>query len=64
MIRQQKHAPNHIVDYYYKLKEQPHPKKDKMIAIVACMNKLLKCIYSMGKNNKKYDYSYTISLDQ
>lgn len=63
MIRQQKAAPNHIVDYYYKLKEQPHPKKDK-VAVVACMNKLLKCIYSMVRNNTTYDYSYTVSMDQ
>lgn len=63
MIRQQKSASNHIVDYYYKLKKQPHPKKDK-VAIVACMNKLLKCIYSMVRNNTKYDYSYAISMDQ
>lgn len=63
MIRQQKAAPNHIVDYYYKLKKQPHPKKDK-VAVVACMNKLLKCIYSMVRKNTKYDYSYTVSMDQ
>lgn len=63
MIRQQKAAPNHIVDYYYKLKKQPHPKKDK-VAVVACMNKLLKCIHSMVRNNTKYDYSYAISMDQ
>lgn len=63
MIRQQKAAPNHIVDYYYKLKKQPHPKKDK-VAVVACMNKLLKCIYSMVRNNTKYDYSHTVSVDQ
>lgn len=63
MIRQQKAAPNHIVDYYYKLKKQPIPKKDK-VATVACMNKLLKCIYSMIRNNTKYDYSYTASADQ
>lgn len=62
MIRQQKAAPNHIVDYYYKLKKQPVPKKDK-VATVACMNKLLKCIYSMTKNNTSYDYSYTVSMD-
>ncbi|QXE01424.1 IS110 family transposase [Terribacillus sp. DMT04] len=62
MIRQQKAAPNHIVDYYYKLKKQPVPKKDK-VATVACMNKLLKCIYSMIKNNTLYDYSYTVSMD-
>ena len=63
MIRQQKAAPNHIVDYYYKLKKQPHLKKDK-VAVVACMNKLLKCIYSMVRNNTKYDYSYAVSVDQ
>jgi|SRR5690625_84852 len=63
MIRQQKAAPNHIIDYYYKLKKQPHPKKDK-VAVVACMNKLLKCIYSMVRNNTGYDYSYAVSKDQ
>ncbi len=63
MIRQQKSGPNHIVDYYYKLKKQPIPKKDK-VAVVACMNKLLKCIYSMARNNTKYDYSYAVSMDQ
>lgn len=63
MIRQQKSEPNHIVDYYYKLKKQPIPKKDK-VAVVACINKLLKCIYSMVRNNTKYDYSYAVSMDQ
>ncbi|WP_246946192.1 IS110 family transposase [Bacillus pinisoli] len=63
MIRQQKAASNHIVDYYYKLKKQPIPKKDK-VATVACMNKLLKCIYSMVRNNTKYDYSHAVSMDQ
>ncbi|MEK5379846.1 IS110 family transposase [Niallia sp. FSL W8-0635] len=63
MIRQQKAAPNHIVDYYYKLKKQPQAKKDR-VATVACMNKLLKCIYSMVRNNTKYEYSYTVSKDQ
>ena len=61
MIRQQKAAPNHIVDYYYKLKKQPIPKKDK-VAVVACMNKLLKCMHSMVRNHTKYDYAYTASM--
>ena len=60
MVRQQKAAPNHIVDYYYKLKKQPIPKKDK-VAVVACMNKLLKCMHSMVRNHTKYDYAYTAS---
>lgn len=63
MIRQQKAAPNHIVDYYYRLKKQPNSKKDK-VATVACMNKLLKSIYSMVRNNTKYEYSYAVSKDQ
>lgn len=63
MIRQQKAAPNHVVDYYYKLKKQPIPKKDK-VAVVACMNKLLKCMHSMVRNHTKYDYAYTVSKDQ
>ncbi|UJF15653.1 IS110 family transposase [Jeotgalibaca sp. MA1X17-3] len=60
MVRQQRAAPNHIVDYYYKLKKQPIPKKDK-VAVVACMNKLLKCMHSMVRNHTKYDYAYTAS---
>ncbi|WP_246117084.1 IS110 family transposase [Shouchella miscanthi] len=63
MIRQQKAAPNHIVEYYYKLKKQPTPKKDK-VAVVACMNKLIKCMYSMARNHTEYDYSHAVSMDQ
>ncbi|MDO6451892.1 transposase [Oceanobacillus profundus] len=63
MIRQQKAAPNHIVDCTItSFKKQPHPKKDK-VAIIACMNKQLKCIYSMVRNNAKYDYSHKVSMD-
>ncbi len=62
MIKAQHAAPNHIVDYYYKLKKQPLPKKEK-VAIVACMNKLLKCLHAMIRNGTKYDYSYTVSTD-
>ncbi|WP_249037595.1 IS110 family transposase [Companilactobacillus musae] len=54
MIKQQASAPNHIVDYY-KLKKQPVPKRDK-VAVVACMNKTLKCLYSLIKNKHKYVY--------
>lgn len=38
MIRQQAAAPNHSVDYYYKLKTQPSPQKHN-VALVACINK-------------------------
>ena len=60
MIKQQAAAPNHIVDYYYKLKRQPVPKGDK-VATVACMNKTLKCLFSMIRNKTKYAYAYTDS---
>lgn len=57
MVRQQAAAPNHIVDYYYKLKNGPTHKKDK-VATVACMNKTVKCLFSMIQTSQKYDYSY------
>ena len=56
MIRAQHHAPNHIVDYYYKLKKGPSPKKEK-VAIVACMNRLIKSIHYLVLSNKPYDYA-------
>lgn len=63
MIRQQHVAPNHLVDYYYKLKKQPVPKKEK-IATVACMNKLLKCMHSMIRNYTMFAYAYMASNEQ
>src|SRR5699024_8164011 len=51
MVRQQRVAPNHVVDYYYKLKKGPHPKKDK-VATVACINKLIKTIHFLVINNQ------------
>ena len=62
MIRQQHASPNHIVNYYYRLKEKrPHPKLNK-VAMVACMNKTLKCLLSMIKHHEKYHYRYTDSM--
>lgn len=61
MIRQQHNAPSHIVDYYYRLKQKrPYPKMNK-VAMVACMNKTLKCLLSMIKHHTKYHYRYTDS---
>ncbi|WP_307726107.1 IS110 family transposase [Lentilactobacillus diolivorans] len=57
MIRAQRLAPNHIVDYYYRLKNGPTPKRNK-VALVACMNKTLYCLFSMVQANQKYDYTY------
>lgn len=63
MIRQQAAAPNHIVDYYYRLKKRPIPKKDK-VATVACMNKTLKCLYAMVMTGTKYVYTHADSKSQ
>lgn len=63
MIRQQHATPNHLVGYYYKLKKQPVPKKEK-VATAAWMNKLLKCMHSMARNHTMYAYAYMASNDQ
>lgn len=55
MIRGQALKPNHIVDYYYKQKSPPYSKKNK-VAIVACMNRLLRSIHYLVTHNLKYDY--------
>lgn len=61
MLRCQHRHPNHIVDYYYRLKEKrPYPKTNK-VAKVACMNKTLECLLSMIKHHQKYCYQYTDS---
>lgn len=55
MLKVQRLYANHIVDYYYKLKEQPYGKGHKT-AVIACVNKLLKTIHHLVINNKEYDY--------
>lgn len=55
MLKQQRWGPNHIVDYYYKLKGPPYSKKHK-VAIIACINKLIKCLYAMVIKGSIYDY--------
>lgn len=56
MLKTQKTAPNHIVDYYYKLKKQPYSKRDK-VAVIACVNKLLKVTHYLVNKNELYDYA-------
>lgn len=56
MLKTQRLAPNHIVDYYYKLKKQPYSKRDK-VAIIACINKLLKVTHYLVNKNELYDYA-------
>ncbi|MGG4492332.1 IS110 family transposase [Metabacillus idriensis] len=50
-----KGRPNHIVDYYYKLKSQPMRKPHK-VAIVACINKFLKVTFQLLTQGILYDY--------
>lgn len=55
MIKQKRFSENHLVDYYQKLKKQPYNKCHK-VAVVACMNKLLKTIHHLVNNQLRYDY--------
>ncbi len=55
MLKQQRLTDNHLVDYYHKLKKQPYNKCHK-VAVVACMNKLLKTIHHLIKYQLRYDY--------
>lgn len=56
MIKRQKYIDNHIIDYYYKLKKEPYTKKHK-VAMVACMNRLLKTIHYLIHTQQEYDYT-------
>jgi hypothetical protein len=55
MIRTQKAGPNHIVDYYYRAKEKPRAKKHK-VALIGCMDRLLKSIHYLVLHGQLYDY--------
>ncbi len=55
MIKQRRLKQNHIIDYYDKLKTQPYNKCHK-VASIACVNKLLKCLFHLITHNKQYDY--------
>jgi transposase len=60
MIRQRRLGGNHFVDYYDKLKTQPYNKRHK-VASIACVNKLLKCLFHLITHNLHYDYRIAIS---
>jgi len=55
MIRQRRFGGNHLVDYYDKLKAQPYDKSHK-VASIACVNKLLKCLFHLIKHDLLYSY--------
>ncbi len=50
-----KGKPNHIVDYYQRLKKQPQSKPHK-VAVVACINKFLKVTFQLITHGVLYDY--------
>lgn len=56
MIKRQKYIDNHIIDYYYKMKKEPYTKKHK-VAMIACMNRLLKTIHYLIHTQQEYDYT-------
>ena len=55
MIRQRCFGHNHFVEYYDKLKTQPYNKCHK-VASIACVNKLLKCLFHLITHNLTYNY--------
>lgn len=60
MIRQRRFGQNHIVDYYDKLKTQPYNKRHK-VASIACVNKLLKCLFYLITHDLHYNYQLAAS---
>lgn len=55
IIINQRRYQNHICDYYYKLKKPPRNKSHR-VAIVACINKLLKVTHYLYTHNLRYNY--------
>ncbi|BAQ57924.1 transposase [Lactobacillus acetotolerans] len=55
MLRNKARIQNHLVDYYYKLKEPPYSKKN-LVALVACANHLNRTIMNLVYTNQIYDY--------
>lgn len=58
IIRGEHHFDNHVVDYYYKLRKQPHEKAHKT-AVITCINRLLKTI--IYKNYTFYKSKWLLS---
>ncbi len=56
MITLRKKTNNHLVEFYGRLKTQPQRKSHK-VAIIACMNKILKLVFHLIQHNVPYDYN-------
>ncbi|MBE2132614.1 IS110 family transposase, partial [Staphylococcus argenteus] len=55
IIRGKHHYDNHVVDYYYKLRNLSHEKSHKT-AVIFCINRVLKTIHYLVMNQKLYVY--------
>ncbi|MBB1122878.1 hypothetical protein H5S41_02715 [Limosilactobacillus sp. Lr3000] len=56
MLRNKGRIKNHLIDYYYKLKEPPYSKHNLM-ALIACANHLNRTIINLVRTNQTYDYT-------
>ncbi|MBB1070565.1 hypothetical protein H5S40_10445 [Limosilactobacillus sp. RRLNB_1_1] len=56
MLRNKGRIKNHLIDYYYKLKESPYSKHN-LVALVACANHLNRTIINLVRTNQTYDYT-------
>ena len=63
MIRQRRFGHNHFVEYYDKLKTQPYNKCHK-VASIACVNKLLKCLFHLNTHILTYNYEIASATSQ
>lgn len=59
MPRNQSRINNHLIDYYYKLKEPPYSKKD-LVAQIDCVNHLNSTIIHLVHTNQSYDYQQAV----
>lgn len=59
MLRTKNRNRNHLVDYYYKMKEPPYSKHDK-VARIACINHLNRTLYYLVHTSQAYDYQKTV----
>lgn len=59
MLRTKNRRPNHLVDYYYKMKEPPYSKRDK-VARIACINHLNRTLFYLVRTNQAYNYKKAV----
>ena len=60
MISLRKRTQNTLVDYYDQLKKQPQSKPHK-VAVIACVNKLLKVAFHLIQHSIPYNYAFAMA---